>query len=337
MRVLARHPEAQAEVAAVFRTAGLQATADRYLYVPGVIIWLAIGIVVAQLLTPNRRGTAVAVATAALLTTLAMLTWHQTQYWNDSISLWTRAADIDPRNDVATYNLASALAEAGREDEAIGRYEQTLRLVPDHDLARQNLAILQAARVERDADRLATAGRLDEATDQYARALALDAKRLHARAARGMLLMRRGEFREAAAELRLANDGGAKDVEIPNALAFALVRTGDSGQAADVLTRAVAEHPDDVNLKHNLARLLATTPDSHTRNGALALRLALEVCERTGNADARALDTLAAAYGAVGRFDMARSAASRGVVRARELGDLETAAEIAAHAQTYRR
>src|SRR5204863_8138813 len=108
-------------------------------------------------------------AAAGLFTMLAMLTWHQTQYWKDSISLWTRAADIDPRNDIATYNLASALAEAGREDEAIGRYEQTLRLVPDHDLARQNLAILQAARAEREADRLAEAGRQDEASDQYSR------------------------------------------------------------------------------------------------------------------------------------------------------------------------
>jgi Flp pilus assembly protein TadD len=138
-------------------------------------------------------------------------------------------------------------------------------------------------------------------------------------------------------ELRLAIDGGANDVEIANALAFALVRIGDSRQAAAVLTHAAAEHPDNVNLKHNLARLLATTPDAQTRNGALALRLALEVCERTGNADPRALDTLAAAYAAVDRFDLARATGSRAVARARELGDLETAAEIASHALSYRR
>jgi Flp pilus assembly protein TadD len=316
---------------------GLQATADRYVYLPGVAVALVAGIAVARLLTPDRRGAAGAVLAASVVAALGALTWHQTQHWHDSISLWTRAVDIDPRNDVATYNLASALAEGGRDDEAISRYEQTLRLVPDHDLARQNLAILEAARAEHDGDRLAEAGRLDEASDRYARALALDAKRLHARAARGMLLMRRDRFREAAAELRVAFDGGAADVEIPNALAFALVRIGDSGQAAAVLTRAVATHPDDINLKHNLARLLATTPDSRTRNGELALRLALEVCGRTGNADPRALDTLAAAYAAVGRFDLARDAGLRAAGRARQLGDLETAAEIAAHAQSYRR
>jgi len=209
--------------------------------------------------------------------------------------------------------------------------------VPDHDLARQNLALLQAARIEREADRLAAAGRVDEASEEYARALVLDGKRLHARAAHGMLLMRRGRVQEAAAELRLAIDGGVTDVEVSNALAFALRETGDSAQAAAVLTRAVAEHPDNVNLTHNLARLLATTSDPATRNGPLALRLALEVCDRTGNRDPRALDTLAIAYAAVDRFDMARATASRAAARARELGDAQTAAEIAAHAQNYRR
>jgi len=302
---------------------GLQASADRYLYVPNIVLSIAIGIFTARLLTPNRRGAAVALAAIAIVMTLGVLTRHQTTYWRDSIALWSRATDLDPRNDVATYNLASALAEAGREADAIGRYEQTLRLVPDHDLARQNLAILQAAQTEREADRLAAAGQLDEASEQYARALVLDGKRLHARAAHGMLLMRRGRLQEAAAELRLAIDGGMNDVEVSNALAFALRDTGDTAQAAAVLTRAAAEHPDNVNLKHNLARLLATTPDPATRNGPLALRLALEVCERTGNRDPRALDTLATAYAAVGRFDMARAAASRAVARARELGDGE--------------
>lgn len=122
-----------------------------------------------------------------------------------------------------------------------------------------------------------------------------------------------------------------------NALAFALLRTGDSAQAAAVLTRAVAEHPGNVNLKHNLARLLATAPDPLVRDGALALRLASEVCDMTGHRDPRALDTLVIAYAAVGRLDLARAAASRAVARARETGDLETAAEIAARARSYGR
>jgi hypothetical protein len=71
------------------------------------------------------------------------------------------------------------------------------------------------------------------------------------------------------------------------------------------------------------------------RDGARALRLALDVCERTGNRDPRALDTLSAAYAAVGQVDLARSTASRAAARARELGDASTAAEIEAHARRH--
>ena len=92
-----------------------------------------------------------------------------------------------------------------------------------------------------------------------------------------------------------------------------------------------------MNVKHNLARLLATAADPRVRDGARALQLALEVCERTGNRDPRALDTLSAAYAAEGRFDLAREAASRAAARARELGDAEAAAAIDRRARSYAR
>ena len=317
---------------------GLQATADRYLYVPGVVVALLAGAAAARAHWPAsaRRGR-IALATAAvILAALAMLTGRQIRYWRDSIALWTRAVEIDPRNDVATYNLAVALAAAGRDDEAIARYEQTIAVVPDHDLARRQLAQLQAAKAERDADRLATAGRLDEAIDLYGRVLALDSTRLHARAARGMALLQQGRAAEAAAELRIAKNGGVTDPEVLNGLAFALMQRGDPGEAAAVLSAAFAAHPDNVNVEHNLARLLATADDRSVRDPQRALTLALQVCQRTGNRDPRALDTLAAAYAGVGNLDAARDAASRALGRARELGDEETAAEIAAHAARYR-
>jgi Flp pilus assembly protein TadD len=152
-----------------------------------------------------------------------------------------------------------------------------------------------------------------------------------------MALMRTGRVDEATADLRAAFDGGAKDAEMPNALAFELLRRGDASEAAAVLRRAVADHPDSVTLEHNLARLLATSSDPRVRDGAAALRLALDVCEKTGSRDPRALDTLAAAYAATGRIDLARATAERAADRARESGDPATAAEIAAHAGGYAR
>ena len=149
--------------------------------------------------------------------------------------------------------------------------------------------------------------------------------------------MRRGRLAEAATELRVAFDAGAQDAEVPNALAFALLETGRPAEAVAVLRTAVARHPADLNLAHNLARLLATASDPRVRDGALALRMALDIRDRTGGRDPRVLDTLAAAYAAVGRFDLARQTAAEGATRARDLGDLETANQIAAHARSYGR
>jgi len=321
--------------AAGLTPSGLQSTADRYLYLPGIAVAVAAGLLLAALSTTSRRGAvAVAVATVALAAS-GVQAWRQTHYWRHSVALWTHAADIDPRNDVATYNLAIALAEAGREDEAIARYEQTLALVPDHELARRNLALIRAARAEREGDRLVAAGRRDEAAASYTEALALDGKRLHARAARGLLAMQRGRFDSAADDLQIAFAGGVRDPAIPNGLAFSLTQTGRSGDAAAVLERAVTEHPDDINLLHNLARLLATADDPRLRDGELALRLAIEVRDRTGGRDPRALDTLAAAYFASGRPDKARETANEAEALARTMGDRDMAQRIAARARRY--
>lgn len=318
---------------------GLQATADRYVYVPALALALIAGAAAGRASTSRSARTRmlVPVSVCALVVVLAVAARVQLRWWHDSIALWTRAAELDPHDDIATYNLATALADAGREDEAIAQYEETLRLVPDHDLARQNLAILQAARAEREGDRLAAAGRLDEATDQYARALALDGKRLHARAALGIALVRRGRLDEGAADLQRAFDAGSTDAEVPNALAFALTTTGRTREAIAVLGRAVDRSPGDVNLVHNLARLLATTPDPQLRDGQRALRLALQVRDWTGGRDPRALDTLAAAYAAAGQPDHARETADRAVTLARQAGDGDLADAIAAHARSYAR
>jgi Flp pilus assembly protein TadD len=234
---------------------GLQATADRYMYLPGVIVSILLGIAAARVRGSRRTLAAAAILTVAVTATLAVLTWRQTGWWRDSITLWTRAADLDPRNDVATYNLAIALAAAGRESEAMSRYEQTLRLVPDHTLARRALTGMQAAQAEREGGRLADAGRFAEANAQYARALELDSTRLHARAARGMVLLRLGRTADAAAELRTAHDAGVDDAAVLNALAFVLMETGHPAEAVRVLQEGVSKHPDDVNLARNLARL----------------------------------------------------------------------------------
>jgi hypothetical protein len=90
---------------------GRQTAADRYTYLACLGPCLLAG---AWLSAAGRRRAAGAV----LLAALTLATWRQCGYWRDSVTLWTRAVDRDPRSFFARRNLAAALAEAGRPEEA---------------------------------------------------------------------------------------------------------------------------------------------------------------------------------------------------------------------------
>ena len=272
---------------------GQTATADRYMYLPGVALSMLAGLAIAQV-EPRFGGRRTSFAIVAGLTVLlGAATWRTTTFWHDSMTLWTRALEFDSRNDIATFNLAVAYQNANRKAEAIERYEQTLALIPDHEPARRALVDL--------------------------------------RADRGLAFVKERRFAAAAADLRFALDGKPDDLALASALAFSLSQINRSGEAVAVLKDAIAKHPENDELAHNLARLLATSPDPGVRDGAMALRLALAVRERTGGRDPRVLDTLAAAYAAAGQPDKARAVRSEAVTLARQLGNSALADEIASH------
>jgi Flp pilus assembly protein TadD len=80
---------------------------------------------------------------------------------------------------------------------------------------------------------------------------------------------------------------------------------GRYGDARAYLETAYAAHGGDVTVANNLAWLLATCPDGRYRDGPRALRLAEWACQATSYQSPPLLDSLAAAYAEVGRFDRA--------------------------------
>src|SRR5262249_53762812 len=101
---------------------GLQMTADRYVYVPNLVLALVVGIAIARLAVLKRRPSIdprsqnragpglrpapdvalvpLGAAAAVIIAAGCALTMRQVQYWRDSTTLWTRAIELDPRNDV---------------------------------------------------------------------------------------------------------------------------------------------------------------------------------------------------------------------------------------------
>ncbi|HEY5997998.1 MAG TPA: hypothetical protein VI078_01680 [bacterium] len=117
------------------------ARADRYTYVPLVGVFVAVVWGVADLgahlrvRAVHRAGVAVAVLTA-----FATLTWAQSGYWRDEVTLWTRTLAVTRENGHAHMQLGLAWLRRGEAERAAGEFREVLRILPGFDWAMQFLA-----------------------------------------------------------------------------------------------------------------------------------------------------------------------------------------------------
>ena len=305
---------------------GLQVTADRYTYGPAMVLSAAVALAVSGVARAPRSIALMAIL--GLSIALSVQARAQLGHWRDSLTLWTRAVTLDADNDVARYNLALALLEAGRVDEAVPQLEQLVAQVPDHELGRRRLAGLLADREQRAADAAANAGRLPDAVAAYSRVLEHDPARVRARLNRGMALVQLGEARQAAADLEAGGAAASTDPAVAGALAFAWSETGRAPAAIGLLQRLRGQHPDDLSVAMNLARLLLTAEPATARNPIAALEIASRVNDTTGGRDPRVLATLAEALAATGQARDAAQAWNVAIAVAIESGNAPLAADL---------
>jgi hypothetical protein len=109
--------------------------ADHYLYLP----MLGIAIVTASIV--NRKDSAPSRAgSVALVLVLAGVSALQLRTWRDSVTLFSHAVELHPQVPAAHANLASALASAGRIEQAIPHFKFVADALPDNVIAQQRLA-----------------------------------------------------------------------------------------------------------------------------------------------------------------------------------------------------
>jgi len=112
------------------------------------------------------------------------------------------------------------------------------------------------------------------------------------------------------------------DVDATVGLAANLTARHRVNEAVKVLEDANARAPNAAELAGSLAWLRATAADAAERDGAEAVRLAEHACTLTGYREPDKLDTLAAAYAEVGRFEEAVATARRALAAADPASDL---------------
>jgi Tfp pilus assembly protein PilF/mono/diheme cytochrome c family protein len=180
-------------------------------------------------------------------------------------------------------------------------------------------------------------GRTDEARTRYAEAIRLDPSYSAAHNNLAALLYRDGNVRDAISHFETAVKADASNAEAHCAFARVLTETGDPRRAIVEYRAATATRPDWVPCLINFSWLLSAHADASIREPAEAIRLAERSVFLTDRQSAEALDALAAAYAAASRFDEATQTALAGERVAAQNGLTETAKQIHARAELYRR
>jgi protein O-mannosyl-transferase len=108
---------------------GLQARADRYLYIPMIGLLVAAVWGAAELLSRLQVSPVLTAALAAsTLAALSIATFRQIGRWRDSETLWNYTLTVTHRNFMAEDNLAQELANQGRTKEALVHFHSILNL-----------------------------------------------------------------------------------------------------------------------------------------------------------------------------------------------------------------
>ena len=119
-------------------------------------------------------------------------------------------------------------------------------------------------------------------------------------------------------------------------LAQVLVEMGKIQPAVEQYYTILQIEPDHLYVLKNLAWVLATTEDTKIRNPAGAVKYAKRACELTDYKQPEALDTLAVAYAATGRFDEAIETAEKALQLAQSSGRKQLTGEIRIHLRLYK-
>jgi tetratricopeptide (TPR) repeat protein len=339
---------------------GLQAHADRYMYLPlvGLAIAVAWGAADLALLRRGARQL-LAAAGAAAVAGLAFTAWQQVKTWRDGVTLFERAIAVTEDNFIAHRNLADELLQRDRFAEAEPHYREALRIRPGWSEIHKNLAdaLLQRGRVDEAephyrealriqpgwsgarlgwADLLAAQGRVGEALGRYEEELQRSPSDTRAAGRYGLLLLRAGRFAEARDSLERALTVHGDVAELHAGMALATSQLGDFARAVRHGREALRLEPALDSAANNLAWILATSPDPHARDPEESIRIMERLLLEAERPDPTHLDTLAAAYAAAGRFSDAIDTAARAEKLAREEQRWAMAEQIRVRLARYR-
>jgi Flp pilus assembly protein TadD len=222
-----------------------------YLVAPGVLILLA---ALYRATGHSRLTTRVTYSAILLYTALfAVQTLRRNPIWRDELSLTQTMVREAPASAVGHMDYGSALADIGRQEEAIEQYRIAVGIYPDYDRAHLCLAVALDDR-----------GDLPGAIRELREVVRLHPESWKMRNYLAATLTRSGQFDSAVVEYEEAARLDPNSVLTLNNLGHAYMQVGDFRRAIPVLKAALRLKPDFTGARDNLADAYrkAGMPDS---------------------------------------------------------------------------
>ena len=228
---------------------GQQSRADRYTYMPLVGIFFIVGWGVPELIKRSSDRSSVratTIAACAVVVACAVTAWFQVETWRNSFTLWTHALEVTTDNDRAYNGLGAELGNRGKIDEAIGKFQEAIRINPSFADAHVNLAVAFGVQ-----------GKLNDAIPHYAEALRLQPGHRQARNNYAAALEGVGRLDEAVQQYRLSLGMDPNRTDVQAGLGLVLAQQGKLAEALEAERTAVRLAPSSVKAHYGLGAVLA--------------------------------------------------------------------------------
>lgn len=246
---------------------GGQALADRYVYVPliGIFLAVACGLNACVLARPQLRAGIVA-GVAVFLGLGLVLSARQLACWQDGITLFKAASEVNPENAYVLNLLGKALASKRQEAAAIENFEKAVRIHPDVVEFQYDLGY-----------ELIRDGQFKAAENSLAAALVQLPNNARLHNMRGVALMLNHQPAVARSELIRALELKPDYTNALFNLGKVLLAEGQSRAAITNLNRALQLQPDWPEALQNLAR--AHSAAGNNSNAVAAAGRALKLAQ----------------------------------------------------------
>lgn len=234
-------------------TIGEHARADRYMYLPMVgLLMLAASLLPAPEGAGRRTRALVAAGAAAAVLALGLAAHRYAGLWRDSLTLFSHALAVDPRNHAAHTLLAATHARGGDARAVYAHAEAALRLAP---------ATIAAASAAISASNVAMAGGDAALARRYLeRAIAAAPRFARPHYNLGTLHLQLGDAAGSVAHFERALALAPGYSEAWNNLGAALRQLGRNEQATGAFAEALRADPDNAAARTNLARARGGRP-----------------------------------------------------------------------------